>query len=1075
MKNPLFLFLVCLFGILGSLKAQPVITSFSPLSAGTGSSITITGSGFNTTAASNIVFVGGVQVNVTSASATQLIITLPSAATSSGAITVLNTATGLSAVSNKQFLYTFPGGMTATDPIANEFNLLNTGPVGPDLSGEGGGPTSNFRGVSADFDLDGKIDFAMRGKMSTKSINFYRNIGSPGAIVTSSSFAAAVQVTTMANISYIAPTTYDLNNDGKQDILMSGASGFSVLVNTSTSGNISFSRSDFAPGGAFNYQRCIAADMDRDGKLDIIAINPARGAGFSVTIYKNTSTGGTLSFNTSSPTQIALTKSYGELMTVDIDNDGDQDLVLSTDGNKTVNGEVHLLTNNNTSAGTMNMATSTTLITNVLPLSPNYYNFPTPLAFADFDGDGDYDIISAAKGSQAGNIPYIYLSVNNGGSFTTFSISDATTLYSLVLQIRIADLNGDGKPDILIPDANNANHMQVIMNNYSGGTISASSFANVTGFTPNIMSVGYVVDDFNNDGRVDVISNQYFANTLHYLTNKVADTFYAKAAAAANLSSLSSWSSQSDGTGISPSSFDKGVFILNNSSSTTAFTAGGNLSFGGKLLMRTGKTLTMGTYNLTINGQIESAGTIDGQGEFKMTGTAAQDLNGNATMGSFTVDNNAGVKLSGTVTANQITLSQGILTVTGALQIAGPISRTAGIVDATAGTVVFRSAGNQDLQTQFFSNAFINKIIVFKSSGLLLLKESNLTINDLKLDKGIFSIGDFDLQINGNVSNNSTVQYVRTSGLGKVVKSLANNLNFVFPVGNSTYNPLDLRNNTGETDVFSVRVFDDVLANGLDGNALTVPRAKRTWDISKVRPNIGAGIDLLFTWAAGDLSATLTTPTMYHFESGNWGQKTGTTTATSTTLKFVGYTGSFSPFSVMEANASLPLTWLGFTAQKRPGQVWLQWETVREVNTRDFLVQHSTNGIDWATAGSVAAKVNNTTIQSYHFEHNSPVNGNNYYRVLQRDIDGNSSYSKVVNILWEQASARAVAYPNPVINGILYIELPQPTEVILFASNGQVIVRKQLPAGIQTLQVDHIPKGWYLLQMGNQQTKVLVE
>lgn len=76
--------------------AGPAISSFAPASVLPGASVTITGSNFNSTTAGNQVLFNAVAATVTSASATQLVVTVSATATS-GKITVI--ANGKSAVS----------------------------------------------------------------------------------------------------------------------------------------------------------------------------------------------------------------------------------------------------------------------------------------------------------------------------------------------------------------------------------------------------------------------------------------------------------------------------------------------------------------------------------------------------------------------------------------------------------------------------------------------------------------------------------------------------------------------------------------------------------------------------------------------------------------------------------------------------------------------------------------------------------------------------------------------------------------------------------------------------------------
>ncbi len=86
-----------------------------------------------------------------------------------------------------------------------------------------------------------------------------------------------------------------------------------------------------------------------------------------------------------------------------------------------------------------------------------------------------------------------------------------------------------------------------------------------------------------------------------------------------------------------------------------------------------------------------------------------------------------------------------------------------------------------------------------------------------------------------------------------------------------------------------------------------------------------------------------------------------------------------------------------FYCQQRKSTSSLKWTTESETGTKDFLVQHSTNQSTWNTIGTVPAVGKSTTTLQYAFTHTKPAAGINYYRLVQRDIDNNSSLSKTVS------------------------------------------------------------------------------
>ncbi|MDO9548381.1 MAG: IPT/TIG domain-containing protein, partial [Candidatus Marinimicrobia bacterium] len=91
----------------------PTITSFSPTSGPIGTTVTITGANFNTTAENNVVYFGAVKATIISASSTSLTVTVPTGITYQP-ITVTDITTGLTAYSAKPFIITFAGGGSIT-------------------------------------------------------------------------------------------------------------------------------------------------------------------------------------------------------------------------------------------------------------------------------------------------------------------------------------------------------------------------------------------------------------------------------------------------------------------------------------------------------------------------------------------------------------------------------------------------------------------------------------------------------------------------------------------------------------------------------------------------------------------------------------------------------------------------------------------------------------------------------------------------------------------------------------------------------------------------------------------------
>ncbi len=169
--------------------------------------------------------------------------------------------------------------------------------------------------------------------------------------------------------------------------------------------------------------------------------------------------------------------------------------------------------------------------------------------------------------------------------------------------------------------------------------------------------------------------------------------YYPKVAAIAALNQLSSWSGTPDGTGGSPSNFgtDK-QFILSNSSGSTNFTTGGNLSISGLLNSVNGSTLNISSSStLTLTGAINGTGIINGNAgsTLILNGSESQTLATTNTLASCTIKNAAGVSLTGTSSLTEtLTLTAGALTTNDKLTIKSNATKTGIIGPVTSGSVI---------------------------------------------------------------------------------------------------------------------------------------------------------------------------------------------------------------------------------------------------------------------------------------------------------------------------------------------------------------------------------------------------
>ena len=505
--------------------------------------------------------------------------------------------------------------------------------------------------------------------------------------------------------------------------------------------------------------------------------------------------------------------------------------------------------------------------------------------------------------------------------------------------------------------------------------------------------------------------------------------------------------------------------------------------------------LTLGEIEISANKSLEITGAIQrngttqtgqidatvSKGSILFSNTTAQHIPEGAFMGdiyhldisatgNLIMDDNLSV-------SNTLDLYAGTLSLNGkVLTIKGNIAQTSGhiIASAAGSKILMSSVATQEIPVSSFSGT-LDALEINNSNGLDVTIFDAVTVNSVILTSGKLDIANNNITTT-SFTGGSETSYIKTSGTGLVKTNIADQASVIYPVGNSTYNPVTITNNSGAADNFTVRVLDNVYENGYNGTVLSQLRVHRTWDINKQTANAGNGVDFMFNWNAGDADVfTVDGPMLFHYGTKWVKQTEGITAQGSYSLGYTGYTGTFSPFAILDFQYTLPLNWVSFTAQKQDQHALLNWTTASELNTKNYQVQHSVDGINWSSIGTVAATGNYSSTKNYSFTHLLPAKGNNYYRLLQADIDGRSSLSDVVRLVFGEQTSSVKLMNNPVVGGQLQVLTNQPLFVTVLNTKGQLLLSKQLNAGLQTIDVNKLSAGIYLLRTANESIKFVKE
>jgi hypothetical protein len=432
-----------------SLPTAPTITSFTPTAGLPGTSVTITGTNFNSLATKNIVYFNGSAATVTSATTTQLIVTSPSRI-SLGPITVVNTGIGTQATTRTNF-----------NPL-----------------------------------FDNNKDFG--GRVIASSFSKYTAFGTPPttAIAQPSGFSVG-----------------DLDGDGWQDVLTSrndaGNYYAQVFRNAQQTGNITSSSFDAAftlnlpnspvNGAVGRVGQTAIADMDSDGKLDVIVnVGYNNGGNYdnSFVIFLNQSTAGNLSFASGYIFQVSTTQNNNQGIAVgDMDGDGRPELLLAL-----INSASHLgILQNMSTPGNLDFAYVQDFAQGV--------TMGVDISLGDLTGDDKPEVLVQAYSTGAINV---YENTSTVGAIslgTPFNVSSKVTA-----NIKVVDLDNDGKNDIFFRDFAVGGAVRIKKNNHSAGALTAADFGADIVLTQQILgSLGSTYSystavDVNGDNKIDILA-----------------------------------------------------------------------------------------------------------------------------------------------------------------------------------------------------------------------------------------------------------------------------------------------------------------------------------------------------------------------------------------------------------------------------------------------------------------------------------------------------------------------------------------------------------------------------------------
>jgi hypothetical protein len=454
-----------------------------------------------------------------------------------------------------------------------------------------------------------------------------------------------------------------------------------------------------------------------------------------------------------------------------------------------------------------------------------------------------------------------------------------------------------------------------------------------------------------------------------------------------------------------------------------------------------------------------------------------------------------------TTTANTSTLANNMtvnnnLTI-GGLSVLHPVANTINLAGnwvswgaagfgAATSTVNFDGTALQTITTPGGSN-FTNLTVNNTGAGIQL--ENNSTISTtLTMTQGNIDLnGGNGLTLGSSVAINGTLTYssgaiINVGSFTRWLKAgtiAGGSVNGLFPMGTTANNrlfyvsaPATAPTTGGTISVAYNDVTGRTAVSFADGASTVAVEDNLNWAVTTGNGLAGGSYNLDIQGTGYGVIGSIADLRLVLAGSavGVAGVNAGTTAnpqVNTTGLSLANLSNSFFLGSVNAINSPLPVELVSFTAAVVNGQVQLNWETAAETDNDYFTIERSKDGARWDSLERVAGAGTSSGASFYTADDPAPYTGVSYYRLLQTDLDGNQSYSRVVSVLLSGPSSLISLYPNPAAShAMVSFSVAGQYEIALFNASGQPVLPAVSSTGeTVSLAVSSLPAGVYFVRI----------
>lgn len=275
-------------------------------------------------------------------------------------------------------------------------------------------------------------------------------------------------------------------------------------------------------------------------------------------------------------------------------------------------------------------------------------------------------------------------------------------------------------------------------------------------------------------------------------------------------------------------------------------------------------------------------------------------------------------------------------------------------------------------------------------------------------DREVAGIGKDTIQPSGTVSSNTAFATSIAAGLG--ITSVSG-----LDVGDYIL--------AGHASVPNYQITTDV--GGITG--IAPARWLRIWYIDVTNTGTANTVDIKFDMSDGGVTPNpLAVSSNYVLlyragQTGNWTELATASGISGDQVLFNAYTLTLDGYYTIGTRnwpvSPLPIQLLNFIGEAKDQEAELSWQTASEQQNNYFELQRSADATGFTSIAKVPTKApggNSTSMLSYRYTDTQPLNGINYYRLLQTDLGGQQKSAGIISVLFEEKhNVTFTVYPNP--------------------------------------------------------------